>query len=165
MGTPVRPNRTFLRNAPGWLSRLVERWQLGGILNRTSGAPLTIGAAVSSWIQLTNQTPMLVGDFPKSTGKVVKTSVPGVLTYFDGFQQITDPGISNITTVDSLRSQFNNYAIADSQGKVVLINRVLDSGNLGLRSIEVGQFPAGHEPGNHIKVPESGKFVPTRSIY
>jgi hypothetical protein len=157
---PFGPNRTFLRNAPGWLSRLVERWQLGGILNRTSGAPLTIGAAVSSWIQLTNQTPMLVGDFPKSTGKVVKTSVPGVLTYFDGFQQITDPGIANVTAVDSLRSQFNNYAIADSQGKVVLMNPGPGQlGNLGLRSIEgPASFRLDMNLVKRIKIAESKDF-------
>src|SRR6185295_13450838 len=134
---PIGPNRALLGNAPGWLSRIVERWQLGGIFHWNSGAPLTIVTSTSSWIQLANQTPMLLGDFPKSTGRVVRTNVPGVITYFDGFQQITDPSIGSVTTTDSLRSQFSNYAIADSQGRVVLANPAPGQlGNLGQRWIE-----------------------------
>jgi len=80
---------------------------------------------------------MIVGDFPKSTGRVVRTSIPGVITYFDGFQQITDPSIASVTTTDSLRGQFSNYAIADSQGRVVLMNSAPGQlGNLGQRWIE-----------------------------
>jgi hypothetical protein len=134
---PLGPGHALLGNTASWFARVIERWQLGGIFNWTSGAPLTIGTSTSSWIQLTNQTPMIVGDFPKSSGRVVKTSVPGVITYLDGFQQITDPSIAGVTTTDSLRNQFSNYAIADSQGRVVLMNPGPGQlGNLGQRWIE-----------------------------
>jgi hypothetical protein len=98
----------------------VERWQLGGIFNWTSGAPLTITAPTSSWTELTNQTPMLVGDFPKSAGRAVRASAPGVITYFEGLQQITDPSVATVTTTNALRDQFSNYAIADAQGRLLL---------------------------------------------
>src|SRR5262249_24495398 len=39
---PFGPNRMFLANAPGWLSRFVENWQLGGIFGWSTGAPLNI---------------------------------------------------------------------------------------------------------------------------
>src|SRR6185369_5561163 len=39
---PFGPNRALLGNAPGWLSRIVERWQIGGIASWSSGAPLTV---------------------------------------------------------------------------------------------------------------------------
>src|SRR5262249_6044117 len=37
---PFGPNRRLLGNAPGFLSRLVERWQFGAIFSLSSGAPL-----------------------------------------------------------------------------------------------------------------------------
>jgi hypothetical protein len=119
---PFGPNRALLSGASGFVSRLVERWQLGGIFNWTSGAPLTITAPTSSWTELTNQTPMLVGDFPKSSGQVVRATAPGVITYFEGLQQITDPSVASVTTTNALRDQFSNYAIADAQGRVLLMH-------------------------------------------
>jgi len=119
---PFGPNRAFLSTAPAFVSRLVERWQLGGIFSWTSGAPLTITAPTSSWTELTNQTPVIVGDFPKSSGQVIRTSTPGVITYFDGLRQITDPSMASVTMTNALRDQFSNYAIADDQGRVLLMN-------------------------------------------
>ena len=119
---PFGPNRKLLNSAPAFVSRLVERWQLGGIFNWTSGAPLTISAPTSSWTELTNQTPMLVGDFPKSAGAVVRAAAPGVITYFEGLRQIVDPSVASVTTTNALRDQFSNYAIADAQGRVLLMH-------------------------------------------
>jgi hypothetical protein len=119
---PFGPNRALLSKVPALLSRVVERWQLGGIFSWTSGAPLTLTAPTSSWNELTNQTPTIVGEFPKSSGQVVRTSTPGVITYFEGLRQITDPSSASVTTTSALRDQFSNYAIADAQGKVLLMN-------------------------------------------
>lgn len=157
---PLGPNQALLSGAPAWVSRLVERWQLGGIFSWTSGAPLTIGATTSSFIELTNQTPAIVGDFPKSVGKAVRTNVPGVITYFDGFQQIIDPSMADVTTTDSLRGQFSNYAIADSQGRVVLMNPAPGQhGNLGLRWI-AGPSRLGFDVNliKHVRITESKDF-------
>src|SRR6185436_17587676 len=50
---PFGPGRKFLANAPGFVSRIVERWQFGTIFSWSSGAPITITAsnAELSWSQ------------------------------------------------------------------------------------------------------------------
>jgi hypothetical protein len=102
------------------LTRLVEQWQLGGIFTWTSGAPLTITASTSSFTQNVNNTPVLLGNFPKNIGRVT----PGKdgATYFPGLQQVTDPGIQNVTTAQALDTRFSNKAIADAQGNFILVN-------------------------------------------
>jgi len=133
---PFGPNRLFLKSAPGWVTRIVERWQLGGIFSFSSGAPLTITGATSTLNQFTAGTPMIVGNFPKSIGSV--TEQPGgVVNYFAGLTQIQDPAVSGVTTSQTLQSSFSNFAIADANGKPLLINPVPGAlGNLGLRWIE-----------------------------
>jgi hypothetical protein len=114
----------------------VERWQLGAIFSLASGAPLTITAPVSTFTQITtNGTPNIVGDFPKSMGKV--TRVANGVIYFDGLQQVGDPASANVTTSQGLQSQFSNRAIADSQGRLLLVNpQPGQLGSLGLKWIE-----------------------------
>jgi len=97
---------------------------------------LTVTASTASWNQLTNQTPILTGNFSKNVGKAVRAG-SGIVSYFDGIQQVTDPSINNVTNTNTLKSQFSNYAIADSQGQILLTNPVPgQQGNLGLRWIE-----------------------------
>jgi trimeric autotransporter adhesin len=117
---PFGPNRLFLTNGPGWLTRLVEQWQLGGIFTWTSGAPLTITASTSSFTQNVNNTPVLLGNFPKNIGRVT----PGKdgATYFPGLQQVTDPASNIVTTEQGLNLRFSNRAIADAQGNLILVN-------------------------------------------
>ena len=87
---PFGPGRPSLGNSSGWLARLVERWQVGGIFSLMSGPPLNITAPISSITQATTvSTPNIVGDFPKNSGKVTKLS--NGVNYFPGIQQITDP--------------------------------------------------------------------------
>ncbi len=117
---PFGPNRPFLTNGPGWLTRLVEQWQLGGIFNWTSGAPLAITASTSSFVQNVNNTPVLLGNFPKNIGKV--TPLANGATYFPGLQQVTDPGIRDVTKQQGLDTRFGNRAIADAQGNLILVN-------------------------------------------
>jgi hypothetical protein len=138
---PFGSGRIFLTNAPAWVSRLVERWQLGGVFNLTSGAPLNIavGSATvgtAAWNQYPDGPPTIVGDFPKSLGKITKLP-NGIITYFDGLQQIPDPTRGNVTASQTLRDSFSNYAIADSSGKLLLVNPAPGSiGTLGYRWIE-----------------------------
>jgi hypothetical protein len=116
---PFGPNRKFLSNTGSFVTRLVERWQLGGIFSWTSGAPLTITAsnAELTWtpvpgqiaIARTSNTPMILGDFSKSTGKVTPTELGG--TYFPGLRQDTDPSTANVTTLQTLQSAVSNKAI------------------------------------------------------
>lgn len=117
---PFGPGRKFLNSSNGIISRLVGRWQIGGIFNIFSGDPLTIGAARSSLNQFTDGTPILVGNFPKNTGNSV-VSADGV-RYFTGLQQVNDPSIANITTSQGLQARSTMLAIADSSGKLLLVN-------------------------------------------
>jgi len=138
---PFGPGRSFLGNAPGWVSLVVERWQLGGILNWSSGAPLslTVGnssAGTASWNQFPNGSPMLVGDFGKDRGSITKKPA-GVVDYFDGLKQVVDPAVSNVTVQQNLQGSFSNFAIADADGTLLLINPGPgELGNLGLKWIE-----------------------------
>jgi hypothetical protein len=132
---PFGPNRPLLNNAPRLLSRLVEQWQLGGIFGWTSGAPLNITAPISTITQANLNMPVIVGDFPKSTGKVTRVAVGA--TYFPEFTQIADPGSSNVTTAQGLRNRFSNRALADAQGNPILVNPQPGKvGTLGQRWIE-----------------------------
>jgi hypothetical protein len=132
---PFGPNRRFLNGGPGWLTRLIEQWQLGAIFSWTSGAPLTITASTSSFTQLTDNTPIILGNFPKSSGKV--TPVANGATYFAGLQQIVDPSAAGVTTAQGLQSRFSNLALADAQGNPILVNPSPGQlGTLGRRWIE-----------------------------
>jgi hypothetical protein len=133
---PFGPNKRLLANAKPWLQRLTERWQLGAIAGWSSGAPLTITAPVSSLWQTTGgATPVVVGDFPKSTGKVTK--VDNGVVYFAGFTQGTDPGINAVTATNALNTRYTNFAIFDVKGQPVLVNPVAGQvGTLGRNVIE-----------------------------
>src|SRR5262245_50261047 len=78
---PFGPNRRLLSSAPGWLSRIVERWQLGGVMSWSSGAPLTISAgSLTNIYQQATNTPMIVGELPK--GEVTRMSDGSLPNYF-----------------------------------------------------------------------------------
>jgi hypothetical protein len=129
---PFGPGRLLLPKAGGVLSRLVERWQLGAIFNWTSGTPVTLTAGSNPYGLATNF-PELVGPLPKGFGTVTKTNLPpGVITYFNGLQQVPDPGRTSVTTAQSLANFASNFAIADAQGRLILVNPAGGKvGNLG----------------------------------
>jgi hypothetical protein len=142
---PFGPGRKFLSSAPGFVTRIVERWQLGGIFNWSSGAPVTITAsnAEITWTQIpatvniarTANTANISGNFPKSAGKITYTSTGGY--YFDGYTQVTDPSFNNITTLQTLQSSFSNKALMDKNGNIVLSNPAPGTpGTLGRQWIE-----------------------------
>lgn len=136
---PLGPGRPLLGKAPGWLQRVVERWQFGGILSLTSGAPLTVTAPISTISQLTAvSTPNIVGDFPKSSGQV--TRVANGVVYFPGIQQITDPSASGVSALNALSGSFSNRAITDGQGLLLVNPAPGQLGNMGLRWIEGSGF-------------------------
>ena len=133
---PFGPARRFGANAAGPVQRIIERWQLGGIFTLSTGSPLTVTAPISTITQATaGVTPNIVGDFPKSAGAVTK--VNNGVTYFPGIQQVTDPSLSSVSTLNALSGSFNNKAIADSQGRLLLVNPVPGTlGTLGQRWVE-----------------------------
>ena len=94
-----------------------------------------ITASTSSFTQNVNNTPVILGDFPKNIGKI--TRLANGATYFAGFQQLPDPGIQNVTTAQGLDTRFTNRAIADAQGKLILVNPAPGQlGSLGRMWIE-----------------------------
>jgi len=132
---PFGPNRAFMGNAPGWVSRLVERWQFGSILGWSSGAPLSLTAATSTFTQGTGNTPVAAGGFPKNSGSVTK--VANGVVYFNSLQQIADPAGSSVTALQGTNSSFSNKAITDSQGRLLLVNPAPGQlGTLGQKWIE-----------------------------
>src|SRR4029453_7028486 len=57
---PFGEGRKFLSGSNGIIGRLIEKWQLGGIMTWSSGQPLTITATNSqiTWTQVPEQTPI-----------------------------------------------------------------------------------------------------------
>jgi len=142
---PFGPGKKFMSSSNGTLARLVERWQLGGILQWSSGQPLTITATNSqlTWTQVpgqiaivrTSNTPDVSGSFAKSAGEI--TPIASGASYFDGLVQKDDPSKAGVTQSQTLQSSFSNKAIYDSNGNVVLANPAPGAvGTLGRTYIE-----------------------------
>jgi hypothetical protein len=110
---PFGTGHTLLGNAPGWVQQIVNRWQLGGIMNWNSGAAISLTSDVAT-IGTADAKPNLVGELPKDMGKVVRVS-NGVV-YFEGFTQIEDPGIANITTLNGMVVFYSRRAIVVPNG-------------------------------------------------
>jgi len=152
---PFGPNRALLNNATGFIQRLAERWQLGGVLGYTSGGPMTIVAPISSiWQTTSGATPVALGAFP-TKGKL--TFVSNGVTFFPGFTQISDPAKAGVSTANSLDTSFNNFAIADANGNPVLVNPGPGQvGTLGRNTVEgPAQFNLDANLLKRVKVGES----------
>src|SRR5205085_5641629 len=139
---PFGPGRKLLGNAPGWISRVAEKWQLGGILNYNTGAPLslTTGSAVgstTSGIQTISNVavqPNVVGSLPKTMGSISKVS-NGVV-YFSGFSQIQDPYYASVSGANGLNTAYSNKALVAPNGHTVLVNpQPGEVGTLGYTTI------------------------------
>jgi len=117
---PFGPNRRFLGGSNGAVARLVGGWQIGGIFNAFSGTPIGLSSGLTTFNQFGYDTPTLVGSLPKSTGHVKRTD-NGVV-YFAALQQVPDPQIANLTTMQSLNRRSTLKAIADSSGKIIAVN-------------------------------------------
>jgi hypothetical protein len=115
---PFGTGHSLLGNAPGWVQQIVNKWQLGGIMNLNTGSPLSITAPIST-ISTASAKPNVVGEIPKDMGKITKVS-NGVV-YFDGFTQIADPTFTP-TTLNGMNVAYNNKAIVAPNGQVILVN-------------------------------------------
>jgi len=155
---PFGPGQKLLGSGPAWVSRLVEKWQFGAIFSLSAGAPLTITAPVSTFTEATGNTPVIVGDFPKSMGHVTK--VANGVVYFDGLGQVSDPSVSSVTTLQSLQGQFSNKAITDSQGRVLLVNpQPGQLGTMGLKWIQgPGNLSLDMNLTKRVKLTETKEF-------
>jgi hypothetical protein len=142
---PFGPGRKFLSGGPSIITRLVEKWQLGGIMGWSSGQPLTIIASNNQLtftpvpgqiaIAQTANTPAILGSFPKSTGAV--TPIANGATYFPGFTQVDDPFKSKVTNLQTLQGADSQKALADANGNIILANPAAGTvGSLGRTWIE-----------------------------
>jgi hypothetical protein len=126
----------LLGNPPAWVSRLVERWQFGGIFSWSSGAPLTITAG-SNPFGGSGAPPDIAGLFPKNIGNLTASTVAGQRNYFGGLQLVRDPGRSAVTSVDGLNTAYSQFAVADSAGNILLQHPALGQvGNMGKNWIQ-----------------------------
>ena len=125
--------------APGWVQQIVNRWQLGGILNYNTGAPLSFTSGIST-ISTVGAQPNIVGTLPKDIGKVTKSTGPNSsVNYFSGYTQITDPSfeIPTSSAFNGLSAGYSNKAIVDPNGNVVLVNpQPGEIGTLGYSTIK-----------------------------
>jgi hypothetical protein len=161
---PFGPGRPMLSAAPGWVQRLVEHWQLGGIFNLISGQPFNITAAIGSLTQpvaavaSSTSTPNIVGDFPKSAGQVTKLT--NGVAYFPGIQQIADPSRANVSASNGLQGSFTNKAITDAQGNLLLVNPGPGQiGNMGLKWVEgPGQIRFDVDLIKRVRITETKEF-------
>ncbi|MBI4473482.1 MAG: carboxypeptidase regulatory-like domain-containing protein [Acidobacteria bacterium] len=121
---PFGPNRRFANNGPGIISRLIERWEFGGIVNFFSGTPIGFTSAVTSFNEQFG-TPDLVGVLPKNAGRVTRTA-NGVV-YFPELRQIQDTALTGPFA----------RAIADAGGNILLRHPAPGKlGNMSQRYLE-----------------------------
>src|SRR5206468_2905124 len=108
----------------------------------------------------TNNFADLVGEFPKSIGKVTFSRVSGRIEYFPGLQRVADPVRSTITTSQNLRTANTQFAIKDSQGRILLVNPAVGTiGNIGQNWIEgPGQIRFDANLIKRAKISESKEF-------
>src|SRR5262249_49853376 len=88
----------------------------------------------------TPNTPLILGDFAKSLGKITYTSQGAY--YFSGLTLVDDPSLANVTTLQNLRASASNKALCVGDngkctGPIVLANPAPGTiGTLGRSWIE-----------------------------
>jgi hypothetical protein len=125
---PFGTDHFLLGKAPGWMQNVVSKWQLGGILNFTTGDPLSFTGQVNT-ITNTAGRPNVLGPLPK--GELRKVS-NGVIYFDPSYSVVTDPGLAQVspncvstanpTVCNSMQAGYTNKAIQASNGQVVLVN-------------------------------------------
>jgi len=115
---PFGPNRAFLANAPAFIQRAVEGWELAGIFSWISGPALTFTSPIKTLgIRANANTADLVGVLPKGNVDVGQ----GFVQYFSNLK--TQPASApNFGGDTSLPGRFTNQVAVDAAGNVVLRN-------------------------------------------
>ncbi len=129
---PFGPGRLIGSNAPGWLARLIEGWQVGTIFNMTSGDPRTVAAGQMLY---GTGTPDFVNGFPRD-GEVVWGSDTVFGNFFtQPYQRVSDPQCGAVAS--SLQRWCTIDALADASGNIVLQHpQPGELGSLGLNTME-----------------------------
>ena len=150
---PFGPGRWLGTNTSGWFARLIERWDVGAIVNLTSGAPILVlgGQTISGLTTLVGgetasriggQTitsagiPDIVGAFPRD-GKVVWPLKQGDAFgnfFSQQYQRVPDPSCASVAS--TLAPFCTLTALADANGQIVLRNAAPGQlGSLGLNPL------------------------------
>jgi hypothetical protein len=124
---PFGTDHFLLGKAPGWVQNIVSKWQLGGVMNYVTGAPLslTTTSGLSGIQTISNQTayPNVVGQIPSGFGQLKK--VASGVTYFDGvisvpdsqtFSQVSPNCAGSTTACNGLSQGYSNRAICAGSG-------------------------------------------------
>jgi len=147
---PFGPGKTVLGGESGMLSRLVEKWQIGGVMSLVSGSPLTFTTGGSTYTQGSSNA-VILGEIPKGKASVTDNGV----VYYTGITQAADPAIAGLTTAENLRNISTLLAIKDSSGNFSLVNPT--PGTLGSGSAVVNgprQFAFDLNIMKHVQVGE-----------
>ncbi|MBY0373982.1 MAG: hypothetical protein K2Q23_08295, partial [Bryobacteraceae bacterium] len=130
---PIGPGKKFLTRSRGPLARIVERWQIGGIVNFFSGSPISIfsGRASFNSFNAASTPATAVADVARSLGTLQRVG-NGVI-YFGGLTQSPDPSINNLTTRNNIRSLSNLQSVQDESGRTLFVNPLPGSpGTMGV---------------------------------
>jgi hypothetical protein len=98
---------------------VLERWQISPIINIFSGTPFSFTTTSSTFNQLGDNTPILVGPMPHN-GKVTRVA-DGVI-FFPELKQVIDPAVQSLTSAQSLNTRSTLYGIADASGRPLMVN-------------------------------------------
>jgi len=134
---PFGANHFLLAKSPGWVQTIVGKWQLGGIMNFNTGAPLSLTTSVNPFTNTNSGKPVINGSLPADFGKITK--VANGVNYFSGYTVVTDPTFaqtspcgSSTTACNTLAAGYNLTAIKDPNGNIILTNPQPGTiGNLG----------------------------------
>jgi hypothetical protein len=132
---PMGPNKWLLPNSSGVLAKIVERWQMGWIVNLNSGQPMSITAQNMLYAL---GTPDIVGPFPTRKGDVQFVGDTGYYLPKDAYVPVDDPQCAGVTTLQNLRTNCTIDAIAEAAtGQIVLQNpKPGTRGTLGQATME-----------------------------
>jgi hypothetical protein len=129
--------------------------QVSGIMNYTSGAPLSITTTTNT---ITNSaaTPDIVGAFPRDLGGKIVEASSGV-NYFAGYSQVVDPGINQVSSANGLTTGYSNKALQDANGNIILVNpQPGEVGNLGQSTLRgPGRFDLDMNVMKKIRIDEA----------
>ena len=117
-GLPFGPGQMLLGKSSGVLARAVEGWEVGWIIDLSSGIPTSILAQNMLYL---NGVPDRVGPFDPGAGKVQWDNGALAGNYFgNAYTKVKDPQCGKIAA--SLQAICTLTAIANSSGNIVLQN-------------------------------------------
>lgn len=129
---PFGPGKRFL-NKGGVIGRIVERWQVGGIVNLFTGTPITVfsGRASFNSFNAASTPATAARDIDKTLGTLQRVG-NGVI-YFGGLQAVQDPSVQLMTERNNIRRSSTLQAITDASGNLLFVNAL--PGSPGTTSI------------------------------